>query len=325
MPLPDIQSIAPEVQINLTRVGVTGVKKLVEVSRKGKRPIILISTFDMFVDLPADIKGANLSRNLEAMDEVLGEAIASPIYETEGLCLEVAQRLLQRHEYASRSEVIMRAELVIKKKTPVTKIGCQEVVNIFAEGTVLKGGERRKLIGAEVTGITACPCSQEIIREKIVGELKKINVSDANINAFLSAVPVATHNQRGHGSIAIKTRGDVRVPLEKVIAIIENSMSSQIYELLKRVDEVHVVEKAHATPRFAEDCVRIMAQSVVNEFPGLPDDSVITIKQVNEESIHGHNAFAERIAMVGELRKEMGATSKKCANVPKNSNSKNSR
>lgn len=58
--LPDVQSTRPDVAINLNRVGVTNVKKLVEIARKGKRPIVLISIFDMFVDLPYNIKGANL-------------------------------------------------------------------------------------------------------------------------------------------------------------------------------------------------------------------------------------------------------------------------
>ena len=68
--LPDIQADKPQIPINLSRVGVTNVKKLVEVKRKDKRPIVLISTFDIFVDLPSHLKGANLSRNFEAVDEV---------------------------------------------------------------------------------------------------------------------------------------------------------------------------------------------------------------------------------------------------------------
>ena len=40
-------------------------------------------------------------------------------------------------------------------------------------------------------------------------------------------------------------------------------MSSEIYELMKRSDEAHVVEKAHRRPRFVEDCVREMIKGVV--------------------------------------------------------------
>ena len=78
-----------------------------------------------------------------------------------------------------------------------------------------------------------------------------------------------------------------------------------MYELLKRLDEASIVERAHKNPKFVEDCVRTMAQKIVNEFPDLPDDSMITIKQINEESIHRHNAFAERKSTLGELRQEL--------------------
>jgi GTP cyclohydrolase-4 len=82
-------------------------------------------------------------------------------------------------------------------------------------------------------------------------------------------------------------------------------MSSSVFELLKRSDEAMVVQKAHNNPKFVEDCVRTMAKNVVKDFPLLPNEAIVTIKQINEESIHRHNAFAERLATLGELRKEI--------------------
>ncbi|NOR47562.1 MAG: GTP cyclohydrolase I FolE2, partial [Methanosarcinaceae archaeon] len=113
------------------------------------------------------------------------------------------------------------------------------------------------------------------------------------------------HNQRGRGIISIKVGGDIDVSLEMIIEIIENSMSTSIFELLKRSDEAVVVERAHKNPKFVEDCVRTMAKNIVQTFTHLPDDAVITIKQINEESIHRHNAFAERVAKIGDLRTEI--------------------
>ncbi|MFZ3383210.1 MAG: GTP cyclohydrolase MptA [Candidatus Methanoperedens sp.] len=305
--LPDIQANQPDIAITLTRVGVTDVKKLVEVARKDKRPIVLVSTFDIFVDLPSDRKGANLSRNFEAIDEVLEEMIASPVYEIEDLCSEVAKRLIDRHEYALIAEVRMKSEYVLKRETPATKLNCQEVVNIFAEAKAIRGKTLaiRKLVGAEVLGITACPCAQEIMVDKARKELKTLGVESDIIKKFLNNVPMPTHNQRGRGIISIETHDSHFVSLEKIINIIENSMSSQMFELLKRADEVMIVERAHKNPKFVEDCVRTMAQKIVKEFPELPDDSVIVIKQINEESIHRHNAFAERKSTLGELRQEI--------------------
>jgi len=135
--------------------------------------------------------------------------------------------------------------------------------------------------------------------------LKELNVSQNDIDAFVKDVPLATHNQRGRGVLSIEVGDGYEVPLDTIIEIIEESMSSKIYELLKRTDEAIVVETAHKNPKFVEDCVRTMAHKVVEAFPYLPDDSIVTIKQINEESIHRHNAFAERVATLGELRAEL--------------------
>lgn len=306
--LPDIQASVPDFPINLTRVGVTGVKKLVKVERGGdERPIVLISSFEVFVDLPSDRKGANLSRNFEVIDEVLEEEINLPVYEIEELCGKIAKRLLERHEYATRAEVKMKSEYIVRRQTPFTKVTCQEVVDIFAEATALAGpsGYVKKSVGAEVLGTTACPCAQEIIRDQVKQELTNFGITPEDAAAIAEKIPVATHNQRGRGSISIEVRDRRCVSIDRIIRIIEESMSSKVYGLLKRPDEAVVVTRAHNNPKFVEDCVRTMAQKVVQAFVDLPDDAAVTMKQINEESIHQHNAFAERTATMGELRAEL--------------------
>ncbi len=293
--------------IGLTRVGVTDVKKMVEITRSDKRPIILIPTFDIFVDLPSNRKGANLSRNLEAIDRTLEEALNRPVYKIEDLCVDVSRRLLEVHEYATNAEVRMHGEYMMKKRSPKTNLECQEVYDIYADAIVTRGGPVRKTIGAQVIAMTACPCAQEISRDTAFGKLKKLGVSDDIIIKFLDDMPMPTHNQRGVGTIRIESGEDGKIPIESIIDIIENSMSSQMYELLKREDERFVVETAHKHPKFVEDCVRTMAKNLVLRFPNLPDDAVVTIEQVNEESIHRHNAFAERMATFGELKKEVNS------------------
>jgi GTP cyclohydrolase IV len=308
--LPDIQACEPDYPFNLTRVGVTGVKKLIKVERgNDERPIVLISNFEVFVDLPSDRKGANLSRNFEVIDEVLEEAINCPVYEIEELCGEIAKRLLSRHEYASRAEVKMKSEYIVRRQTPVTKVTCQEVVDIFAEAVARAGpfGYVRKTVGAEVLGTTACPCAQEIMKEQTRMELAKAGLSEAVVLDLLERLPVATHNQRGRGSISVEVHDRRCVSIDRIIKIIEESMSSKVYGLLKRPDEAVVVRRAHSNPKFVEDCVRTMAQKLVETFTDLPDDAAVTLKQINEESIHQHNAFAERIAKMGELRAELAS------------------
>jgi GTP cyclohydrolase-4 len=186
---------------------------------------------------------------------------------------------------------------------------CQEVVDIFAEAIAMREDVEnivvKKLIGAEVVGMTACPCAQEIMRDNARKELESIGVEDQKIATFLHRVPMATHNQRGRGIISIEVEGSKFVSLDAIIEIIERSMSSSVFELLKRSDEAMVVQRAHNNPKFVEDCVRTMAKNVVKEFPLLPDEAIVIIKQINEESIHRHNAFAERVATLGELREEI--------------------
>jgi GTP cyclohydrolase IV len=307
MMLPDVQATRSEVAINLSRVGVTNVKKLVKVARSGKRPVILISTFNMYVDLPSDRRGANLSRNFEVIDEVLEEMVKSPVLDIEDLCGEVARRLLDRHEYATRSEVHMDSELIVKRKTPKTEMTSQKVVKVFARA-VAERNEKikvKKVIGAEVVGITACPCAQELMKTRAEAELRSLGIEQVKIDTFLAKIPMATHNQRGRGTISIEFVGDQKAPLDTIIENIERSMSTTSYDLLKRVDEVEVVNCAHNNPKFVEDCVRDMAKNVLASFKELPDEAVVTMKQVNEESIHQHNAFAELKTTMGDLRDEL--------------------
>jgi GTP cyclohydrolase-4 len=269
-----------------------------------------MSSFDIFVDLPSDRKGANLSRNFEAIEEILANISESPVYEIVSPCGDIAENLIGRHEYASRAEVRMKSEYMIRRKSPATGVDCQKFVDIFADAVAERteganAVQIKKLIGAEVMGMTACPCAQSMMEEEAESKLKEFGLPDDKIAEFLKAVPMATHNQRGRGIISVQALDTTGVRLENIIEIIEASMSSNVYEVLKRADEKVVVEEAHRNPKFVEDCVRTMAKKAVDTFKQLPDDAIITIKQINEESIHKHNAFAERIAKIGDLRQEI--------------------
>jgi GTP cyclohydrolase-4 len=81
-------------------------------------------------------------------------------------------------------------------------------------------------------------------------------------------------------------------------------MSARIYNLAKRPDEDHMTYQAHANAKFVEDCVRAQAKGVIERYPDLSDDTIVNMKQSNDESIHQHNAHAERVARLGALRDE---------------------
>ena len=304
--LPDVQLLKPEVPIGLSRVGATGIKKLVQVERKEKRPIILISTFDIFVDLPSDRKGVNLSRNFEVIDEVIESLISKPVRNVEDLNLKIVENLLDRHEYATKAEVVMTSELIMRKKTPKTGQKTQEVVKILCEARMWRNGKKLVFIGVEVSGITACPCAQELVRAKAIEELVTSGYKRSDAERIVGILPMATHNQRGKASVKIQITDDFTASIDQLIEIAKSSMSYDIYEILKREDELEVVYQAHKNPRFVEDSVRIMAKVTVEKFKNAPDNILVIFRQENEESIHQHNVIAERVATMGELRHEIG-------------------
>ena len=305
---PDAQDNTPSIPVHLTRVGVTGVKKLLEIERIGKRPIVLIPTFDAFVDLPSTKRGIHMSRNPEAISEVLEEVLEEEsAVEIENLCAEIVNRLLTKHMYAKNAEVRMETDFIIMKESPVTRHNTQETTKVMADASGVRNGDDvtiRKMIGAEVIGMTVCPCAQETTRESTKQELLEF-LDEETTQKVLDKVPFASHNQRGKGMIMIEVPEQNVIRGEDLISIIEDSMSSPVCELLKRVDENAVVVKAHQNPKFVEDCVRTMIHKIVNKYSYLPDDTMVTVRQINEESIHRHNAFAEKVATLADLKKEI--------------------
>lgn len=304
--LPDIQLLKPDFPIELNRVGVKGIRKLVQVLRRGKRPVILISTFDVFVDLPPHLKGVSLSRNFEVIDDVIETLTAQPIENIEELTLKIAENLLEKHEYATKSEVSMVADFIMRKRTPKSEQRTQEVVKIFSDAYVSRNGKRVAFVGAEVSGITACPCAQELVRAKALERLSNLGYSEEECQKILKAVPMASHNQRGKARIKIEVREEFRVSILKLIKIAKSGMSFETFEILKREDELEVVEKTHQNPMFVEDSVRKMAFELLKSLQDAPDDILVFLRQENEESIHQHNVVAEKIATIKELRRELG-------------------
>lgn len=305
--LPDTQDNAPNIPIKLTRVGVTGVKKLLQLERNNKRPIILLPTFDAFVDLPNDQKGVHMSRSPEAISEVLEKVTNDSSVEVETICADIVNKMMTKHEYAKRVEVTMTSDFMYVKESPVTKNKTQEIANLKAKAIGYRESGKikiRKIIGAEVIGMTVCPCAQESVKESDKVKLLEF-LDEETAEKVLDTVTFASHNQRGVGTLLIEVPESYNVKGEDIINIIEESMSSPVCELLKRPDENYVVMNAHQRPVFVEDCVRNMMEKIIKKYSHLPDDTMITSRQVNQESIHRHNAFAEKITTMGELKKEL--------------------
>ncbi|MFB6092872.1 MAG: GTP cyclohydrolase MptA [Haloquadratum sp.] len=302
--LPDVQAGQPDVTVGLSQVGVTGVEKLVKIARGDKRPLVLMAEFEVFVDLPSGRKGIDMSRNMQVIDETLEAAVSEPAYRVEDMCGDAAERLLEKHDYTSTAEVRMTADFVVREDTPASDLPTQSTITIVASATATEEGTREE-IGAEVVGMTVCPCSQEMSASRARDVLADLGVDDETVEAFLDQVPQPGHSQRGHATLTVTTDGSPDVDLMDIVEIARDSMSARIYNLAKRPDEDYMTYHAHANAKFVEDCVRSMAEQVVEEFDHLADDAVVRMKQSNDESIHQHNAHAERELTIEQLRAEV--------------------
>jgi GTP cyclohydrolase-4 len=303
---PDVQASAPTVHVSLSRVGVTGVEKVIRIATGDAHPQLFSARLECFVDLGPKQKGAHMSRFEEVVNDVIGEVILGETgFKAEELAQRIAERVRERQD-ALRAEVTIAARYPEYKPAPVSGIRTQEIYTLYGSAVASERGTRR-LVGVAAQGMTACPCAQQIVAGHARERLSADGFSDDEIGRIFDAVPVATHNQRGLGTLHIGCPEDCANEIEAstLLAIVENSMSSEIYELMKRSDEGAVVEKAHRRPRFVEDCVREMIAGVVDEFGALKDSTFVSARQENLETIHQHNVVAERFGLLGELRHEL--------------------
>jgi GTP cyclohydrolase I/GTP cyclohydrolase-4 len=301
----DVQSQQPGVQLSLSRVGVTGVEKVIRLSHNGTEQLFS-ARFECVVDLGPNQKGAHMSRFEEVVNEAIGQVVLNETtFKVETLAEHIAN-LVRERQGARRAEVTVEARFPEHKPAPVSGIQTQELYTLHGAAVCAESGTRR-LIGVTAQGMTACPCAQELVASGAREQLEAEGFSEDEIDRILKAVPVATHNQRGLGTLHIGCTElcDDEIDASTLLAIVENSMSSEIYELMKRSDEVAVVEKAHRRPRFVEDCVREMVRGVVESFPALDDRAFVSARQVNLETIHQHNVVAERFGTLGEVRGEI--------------------
>jgi GTP cyclohydrolase-4 len=289
----DVQNRRIENGFRLTRVGITGVKKPVVVHRGG-RDNHLTAEIDVFVDLPSTQKGSHMSRNVEIITEMIDESVRKKVKSLEELAGSICKRLLDRHEYAGYAEVRMSAHYFLERKTDSGR-KTLEPFKLMAKATARRGNGLMKLIGVQVEGMTACPCAMETVQHKLsadVPELRRLG----------SKIPMISHNQRNKTTLMMEVPEHVEVEADDLIDIVEGSLSSPTYGILKRDDEAMVVMKAHKNPKFVEDVVRDILGKILKKYKRLDDSVHVTVRSESEESIHKHNAFAERITTLGELR-----------------------
>ena len=305
--LKDIQAEVPTLHVSLSRVGVTGVEKIIRLRQDGVEQLFS-ARLECFVDLGPKQKGAHMSRFEEVVNEVIGAVILNEAgFRAENLAKAIAEQVRER-QGARRAEVTIEARFPQHRPAPVSGVPTQEIYSLFGSAIAGEHGTRR-LVGVAAQGMTACPCAQGLVASSARERLASDGFGVVEINRILEAVPVATHNQRGLGTLHVGCAEGCDSPIEArdLLEIVESSMSSEVYELMKRVDEQAVVEKAHRRPRFVEDCVREMIGGVVERFGALDDGAFVSARQENLETIHQHNVVAERFGLLGELRRELAS------------------
>ncbi len=300
------QEEEPDVRLSLNRVGVSSLRHMIRLNVDGVERLFN-GDFTMVADLRPDKAGVHMSRFSELLETATLDVLARTDQPArmEDLVERIAREIVSS-QGALRADVRLRAEFGLERWTPVSGKRTQEMYTLVAIAHA-DGSTSRRIVGVEAEGMTACPCAQLMVREHSLRELIEVGFSEVDAKRALDALPVATHNQRGRGTILIGTTPEKQHELrvEDLVEIVEHSMSSETYALLKRPDEFYIVNKAHHNPKFVEDVVRGILARALDVYADLPDQTFISATQVNYESIHKHDAFAEAFGLFGEFRQEL--------------------
>ena len=278
----------------------TNIEAVTRIGPRGAEQLYL-ARLDCFVELGPDRDAVDTSRFEAVVDDVVSKVmLGRGGLKAEQLAQRIAVEVRERQD-AIRAEVTIAARYPEHKPAPASGIATQEIYTLFGTALATERGSRR-LVGVAAQGMTASPRALGPVVERLATD----GFSDEQIAGILAAVPLATHNQRGLGTLhlGLPEACDADVDAAELLAIVEGSMSSEIYELMKRSDERVVVEKAARAPRRAEDCVREAIRAALERFGGLGDDVFISARQENLETIQAHSVVAERFGVVGELRRD---------------------
>jgi GTP cyclohydrolase I len=249
----DVQGSPDTRNLAIDKVGIKDIRHPVRVSDRSSGEQHTIANFNMYVELPHSFKGTHMSRFVEILTSQESEI---SVLSFKSMLREMTERL-----EADRGHIEMTFPYFITKHAPVSGVASPLDYEVTLIGEIEKGKSTiQTKVVVPVTSL--CPCSRSI--------------SD-----------YGAHNQRSH--VTIKVRMEAFVWIEELIDIVEQEASSELYGLLKRVDEKFVTEKAYDNPKFVEDMVRDVAARL-NQDERI---TAYTVESENFESIHNHSAYAQ--------------------------------
>jgi GTP cyclohydrolase I len=249
----DVQSLKDNRGIKISEVGVTDLRVPLFI-KSGEIQQHIAADVKIGADLFANIKGTHMSRFMEIAEKIrnleIGKLMMSDMLK------EIKSRLNVNY-----SKVEFSFTYFLTKKSPVSMRECTASYECKITGELGNDNVMWNYFEIKVPVATLCPCSKEISK-------------------------YGAHNQRADILLRIKTKQYFKI--DEIIKKIENESSSELFPILKRVDEKHITEKMYDNPKFVEDVVRGIA--VWAKSDKRITDFIVTCKSY--ESIHSHNAYA---------------------------------
>src|SRR5439155_4881291 len=158
-------------------------------------------------DIDPAQKGVHMSRFPELFGEAIDEVVIGEAFLVETLAEHIAKHVVERQD-ALRAEVRIEAQYALERRTPVTNLRTQEIATLIGIAAASPNAVRR-VVGVEATGINACPCAQGMVRGAAADRLREAGFGDGDVDRILGLVPLATHNQRGRGTLLVGTESRV--------------------------------------------------------------------------------------------------------------------
>ena len=285
-------------------MGVTNVEKVIRIRANGTEQLYS-AHLDCFVDLGPHQKGAHMSRFEEVVNDAIGEVVlGESAFRAETLAQHIAEKVRDR-QGARRAEVHIEARYPEHKPAP--RLGHPDAGDLLAarrrRGLARPG--TRRLIGVRAQGMTACPCAQTLVQARSRERLLADGFSEDEIERIFEAVPVATHNQRGLGTLHIGCPEDCDTDIDAPALLADRRGLDVVGDL--RADEAlrrGRRGREGAPPAAVRRGLRARdgprRRRAASDF--LTDRHFISARQENLETIHQHNVQAERFGLLGEMR-----------------------
>ena len=248
----DVQNEPDHRKIDLTKVGIKGIKYPMNVLDRANNAQSTVATVNMYVHLPHAFKGTHMSRFVEVLNDYCADLNLNTFFEMLGR--------VKKSLDAPAANLEISFPYFVKKNAPVSGVPSMMEYLCKYVGEI-NGDERKLFVTVEVPVCTLCPCSKEISTQ-------------------------GAHNQRGMVSVTVRFKEFFWI--EELIETVENSASSEVFALLKREDEKYITEKAYDKPMFVEDVVREVTDKLKKD----DRFTDFAVEAENFESIHNHSAYA---------------------------------